>query len=514
MKRTISLTGGATAFLWIASATSFAQISFDPASTLATGQRPDAVAFGDFDLDGDQDLAVTTGPQGGNLDAVEIYANNGSGTYAFSFSVLIGNGGPGALVARDFDADGETDLAVALHNSNAVMMLINNGGAGFSTTTTGVGVDPRAIGAGDVDGDGDMDVVTSNRDSNSVSVLLNNGAGGMSLAGTTSVGVDLRGVAVADFSGDGLADVAVSSHDTREVAVLLSTGGGGLGAPTMLSVGAGRRSEGLAAADLNGDGLIDIAAASSLNNDSWASVFTNTGGGFSGPTHFAFLGVDADSMVAADFDLDGDADLATANQDSNSVSILENNGSGSFGSPTVVATGTRPGGMAAGDIDGDGDADLGTANRDGNDVSLLRNPGDGVAWSNYCQTSPNSAGAGAIMDASGSNSIASNSFTVMASGGIPNGSGMFFYGANQTNVPLGDGRLCISAQQFRLGPATSADGAGNNSRPVDFTQGNPGSGAGQILGGSDWNFQYWYRDVMAGGSGFNFSDGLQVSFIP
>lgn len=514
MKQTsITTSCGLAAFLFC-SANAVAQIPFNPGSTVPTGQRPDAVAFGDFDLDGDQDLAVTTGPQGtGGLDRIEIYNNNGAFNFSLAYSILVPNAGPGGLVARDFDNNGQMDLAVALHNSSSVAMLMNAGGVLQNTGSTGVGFDPRSLGAGDVDGDGDTDVVSSNRDGNSVSVLLNNGTGTMSLAGTTSVGSDLRGVVVADFNGDNLDDVAVSSHDSRQVAVLMSTGGGALGAPTLLSVGAGRRPEGLTAADLNGDGQVDLAAATSLNNDSWATVFINAGGSFGFPQHFAFLGVDAGPIVAADFDLDGDADLATANQDSNDVSILQNSGTGFFGSPTSVSTGVSPDGLAAGDLDGDGDADLATANQDSNNVSVLMNPGAGNAWSNFCQTSANSAGAGAIMDASGSSSVNANTFTLEVTGAVPSSTGMFFYGSGQTQQPLGNGWLCIPAPLFRLGPPTASSATGSNSRLLDFTQGNPSMGAGQILPGSSWNFQYWYRDVAGGGAQFNFSDGLNVSFI-
>ena len=514
MKHTQSLLRGTTAGILLLGATANAQITFNPGSTVATGQRPDAVAFGDFDLDGDQDFAVSTGPQGGNLDAVEFYSNDGAGNFSLSLAVLTGNNtSPGALVARDFSGNGAADVAVALHNSNTVLMLMNDGLGGFTMgASASTGGDPRSLGAGDVDADGDLDVVSSNRNSNSVTVLLNSGAGTLTPAGTTTVGADLRAVVVADFNADGMGDVAVSSHDSRQVAVFLSTGGGAMGAPALLSVGANRRPEGITAGDFNGDGQIDLAAATSLNNDSWATIFTNAGGTFGAPQHFAFLGIDADSIVSADFDLDGDLDLATSNQTSNNVSILSNLAGGTFGSPTLVATGTRPGGIAAGDIDGDGDADLATANRDSNNVSVLTNAGGGNAWTNYCQTAPNSVGAGAIMGASGTTSVQANNFFLEVSNAVPNTVGMFAYSNQQGLLPVGNGFLCLSGSFFRLGPPTAASAGGTNSRRLNFTLGNPSGGAGQILGGSTWNFQYWYRDAAAGGQGFNFSDGLSVMF--
>lgn len=508
MKQLTSLT---TSVLLLG-ATASAQISFNSAGALATGQRPDSAAFGDFDGDGDQDLAVTSGPQGGNLDAVEIWSNDGAGNFTQSAVILTGsNSGPSGLVATDLTGDGRPEIVVALHNQSSVLTLVNDG---FGVFTPGgsvaTGSDPRHLAAGDVDGDGDTDVVSSNRDGNSVTVLRNTG-GALAAAGTTSVGADLRGVVVADFDGNGLGDVAVSSHDSRQVAVLLSSGGGALGAPTLLSVGANRRPEGLTAGDFDGNGTIDLCAATSLNNDSWATVFTNLGGSFGGAQHFAFLGSDPDGIVSADFDFDGDLDLAAANQDSNSVSALENSGAGTFGSPTTIAVGTTPEALVAGDFDGDGDADLAVVNRDSNNVSLLENPGGGAGWTSYCVSSANSIGSGALIGASGSVSFTANSFTIDVTG-APSSVGLFFYGSQQAQTPAGNGSLCVAGSTFRLNPATAADGAGFNSRLLDFTTGNPSTGGGTISPDSTWYFQYWYRDVAAGGAQFNFSDGLQVNF--
>ena len=69
-------------------------------------------------------------------------------------------------------------------------------------------------------------------------------------------------------------------------------------------------------------------------------------------------------------------------------------------------------------------------------------------------------------------------------------------------------------QVFRL-DVVMTDNAGFVSYSVDFSDGAPAAGVGQIVGCSDWNFQYWYRDPTGpGGSGFNLSDGLNVTFCP
>jgi hypothetical protein len=91
---------------------------------------------------------------------------------------------------------------------------------------------------------------------------------------------------------------------------------------------------------------------------------------------------------------------------------------------------------------------------------------------------------------------------------------MFFYGRDRFSIPMGDGTLCIcphSPGLFRLFPAVLTNANGFAQRPLDFTSLPP---LGQILPGSTWNFQFWFRDWAAGGSGSNLSDAIAVTFQP
>ena len=137
------------------------------------------------------------------------------------------------------------------------------------------------------------------------------------------------------------------------------------------------------------------------------------------------------------------------------------------------------------------------------------------APSTFCSGAPNSFGAGARLDFDGSQAISSNDFELLASAAVPGQLGLFYYGATQAQQPFGDGFRCIGGPLFRLNPPQLIDASGSLTTRVDFTSPPAGSGAGQILPDSSWNFQLWYYDPAGpGGSGFNLSDALSVHFLP
>lgn len=140
--------------------------------------------------------------------------------------------------------------------------------------------------------------------------------------------------------------------------------------------------------------------------------------------------------------------------------------------------------------------------------------GECGAVSSYCTSTPNSTGQAATIQMSGNLSVAVNQATLQAFGCPPNKLGLFFYGRHRVQRLMADGFLCISPFApglFRLRPLDYADGAGHVVRALDF---DALTGSGQILGGSTWCFQYWYRDQAAGGTGTNLTDAVQVTFCP
>ena len=147
--------------------------TFRPAQDFEAGRGPNAVAIGDFNGDGGQDLAVAeygAYPQRGNT--MSILLGNGDGTFRRAAS-LPGRAGPSYVAAGDFNRDGRTDLAVSNYNDSNVSILIGNGDGTFVRAgTVPVGAAPWFIVVDDFNGDQMPDLAVTGHWSDIVSIVL------------------------------------------------------------------------------------------------------------------------------------------------------------------------------------------------------------------------------------------------------------------------------------------------------------------------------------------------------
>lgn len=495
-----------------------AQISLQGATNYPlVGLRPDGVAVGNFDGDADIDFAVVSSHLSGTNgpDRVEVFVNQGNGTFAGGQVILLGNTlDAAAIVSTDLDRDGDLDLAVTLKGTNVLRVLVNNAGTFALAGSTPIGgIEPAAMADGDVDGDGDVDLVVSNRDSNTLSILRNDGTGAFTLSATIATGAEPRDVALEDLNGDGRTDIAVAAHDDRRVEVRLNLGAGAFGTAVNYAVPGNEKPAGMVAADLDGDGDVDLVTTTDNNDIGLVTVMTNQGAGTFTLANFLSNGVNPSALVAGDFDGDGDKDVVAGDSNAASISAVANLGGTSFGLATTFATGLHPEGVAASDFNGDGSLDLVSANRDSNNVSVLLNA-TASGTETYCSTTPNSATYGARIDSRGSLSMGANSFTLLARNAPAATTGIFFYGRSTAFAAFGNGLRCVGNPIFRLGPAITTDAMGRGTRPVDFTVQPMASGTSQVVPGSSIFLQFWYRNVAGGGAEFNTSDALRATFRP
>lgn len=366
---------------------------FQPSVEYNTGgTSPSSITSADFNGDGLIDLAVV---DIGSND-VSILVNNGSGVFSVSQTIPFNTLFPGSLLgqiaAADFNGDGFIDLAVTDQTPNdRVFILLNNGDGTFAAPVAySTGVFPAvsqsfAIATGDFDGVNGVDLAIANvgqiTGTSFITVLLNNGSGVFTMAPgspfDTNPGLAPFDIVAADFNGDGRLDLATANRDTNDVTIFSGNGNGTFQTPGVsFSVLPGGSSPiSLVAADLNGDGSIDIAVGNIATSN--VTVFLNDGfGSFTEAAGSPFtLGANAFpfDITAADFNCDGVIDLATPNAGSDNVSVLINNGSGGFSTPFQFPTGAGPFSITVADFNGDGRVDIATANEDSSNVSVLLN---------------------------------------------------------------------------------------------------------------------------------------------
>lgn len=128
------------------------------------------------------------------------------------------------------------------------------------------------------------------------------------------------------------------------------------------------------AADMNGDGFIDIVSESGSSGDNISVQLGNGSGGFDVGTTYEI--VDPVSLTAADVDHDGQLDIVVA-QASNQITVMLGNGDGTLRTHLQIDVGMNPQRVVAMDFDHDGFTDLATTNRDDNTVSTLFGDGSG-----------------------------------------------------------------------------------------------------------------------------------------
>ncbi len=130
--------------------------------------------------------------------------------------------------------------------------------------------------------------------------------------------------------------------------------------------------------DLNHDGFSDFFVPNEISNDCRVFINDGTGSYANFTVHPIPNGSRPSTNESADFNSDGNLDLAVGNSTSDSVTVFLGNGAGGFLSIRNYRAAGGIRGLAVADLDGDGDADIVTANRSGNNIALLLNNGNGT----------------------------------------------------------------------------------------------------------------------------------------
>jgi hypothetical protein len=229
--------------------------AFAPVATLAVGKAPSFVIHADLDGDGSAELVVSNGGDG----TISVVTRNAAGVPATSVARPVGTG-PSWLASGDATGDGKVDLAVSNTGSSDLTLFIGNGDRSFlGPFTLAVGPGPREIRVADLNGDGIADAVVRNADGTftvfkgGVGTFTTYDGGGASVA----LGMDLL-----DADGDGKLDILAVVTGTGMFAVLPGNGDGTFGAARTFAAGSSLSPQ-WSAADIDGDGTLDVAIPSS-----------------------------------------------------------------------------------------------------------------------------------------------------------------------------------------------------------------------------------------------------------
>ncbi len=381
---------------------SFSTIDLTPRVDISSGSLsyPYDVSMADIDGDGKLDMIVVLRGSS-RISIFRNISNTGSlaaASFADKADFFVGTV-PYAVAVADLDGDGKQDIAVANASSNNVSILRNISSTGSisleAAVNFSVGNGPQSIAIGDIDGDGKPEIVTANHSARNIAILRNVATSGTINSSSflarvnTTLGSNSRptSVTLADIDIDGKLDIVVANSIESRVAVfrnLASVGTiDGTSLASKVDLATGQSPAFVAAADIDGDGKLDIITANGGGNSISVHRNVSSSGSIAASsfsTHVEIAaGTSPKALALVDMDGDGKVDVALVNKTANTVSIFRNQANSgsistsSFATSFEIACGAEPFAIAVGDLDNDGRQDIAVANSDEHNISIYKN---------------------------------------------------------------------------------------------------------------------------------------------
>ncbi|MBZ0246395.1 MAG: FG-GAP-like repeat-containing protein [Cyclobacteriaceae bacterium] len=300
----------------------------------------------------------------------------------------------------DMDGDGKPDILVSYNGFQAYRNLTSPGTIQATSFSAPVNVyscngsQSRAFAIGDLDGDGLMDVVLGGQSSSSICISRNqstpgNIAFGSSLSILSQSNAYVGEVVIHDLNLDGKPEIIVANGwQNNTLSIFQNTSKPGTltsdSFDSYFPLAAGASPAGIAAGDLDGDGLPDLVVTNMYNSTVSILKNINTNNGDISASSFASLftlpvGNNPEFVTLTDLNNDGKLDIAVGNRNGKSITIYENIStpgglsSGSFASRVDISLDGEAMTIAYGDMDGNGTTDLVIGELTSGLVTLLLN---------------------------------------------------------------------------------------------------------------------------------------------
>jgi FG-GAP-like repeat len=273
------------------------------------------LAWGDYDNDGDDDLALNGESKNGELFS-GIYRNNRGGTFTLTNRDLT----PvrdGSMDWGDYDRDGDLDLLMTGENSNhqAVAEIYRNNG-NHQFVRINAKLDPVFNGTakwGDFDNDKLPDILLIGQGSSNETIgklYHNQGKGNFVQARSSIIPMSMADAAWGDLDNDKDLDIVMSGETQRGEIITVVYRNDGKGSFTEMNTGMqGARAGNLDLGDYDGDGDLDVVITGESDGGSITNVYKNHGGFVFEDVNAGIPGVSLGGAYWGDYDRDGDQDI-------------------------------------------------------------------------------------------------------------------------------------------------------------------------------------------------------------
>lgn len=349
-------------------------IPFAASKNLIAGHNPHYIGHGFLNGDDHLDIVSTDF----DSSSITILFGDGKG----NFTIAPGTPIPVGLIpvtaeVGDFNNDKKADIAISNQNSNDVSILLGDGD-GLFTPAPGspvlVGKAPRGLAVGNFNGDSNLDIVTTNGGSNDLSILLGNGDGTFSLSASSplAAGSAPFHVVTGNFNADKYSDLAVANLVGGSISIFL---GDGEGRFTQFGseIPVGKFTSFIATGFFNADSKADLAVTNRLDNNVVILLGEGNGNFIQAKGSPYEVGLYPMGVAAGDLNQDGITDLAVSNEGSANATILLGDGSGGFGEIVSMNTGRMPTHISLLDFNADGKLDIVTPNGADDTITILLN---------------------------------------------------------------------------------------------------------------------------------------------